>query len=83
MGDRHAPKTAGLAMTISDLMVLQSPIKDKPVFKVYLFGSQSRNEATKHSDIDLPVELDYSQHIGFQFAKMQKDLEKLLKKKWT
>jgi len=33
----------------------------KPVKKAYLFGSYARNEARNNSDIDILVELDYTQ----------------------
>jgi hypothetical protein len=54
---------------------------NKPVLKAYLFGSQVSGKATENSDIDLLVELDYSQKIGLQFIQMQIDLEDLLGKK--
>ncbi|PWK27784.1 hypothetical protein LV89_01191 [Arcicella aurantiaca] len=55
--------------------------QDKPVLKAYLFGSFVRGEATEKSDIDILVELDYSQSIGLGFVQMQLDLqEKLLRK---
>jgi len=53
----------------------------QPVLKAFLFGSYARNEATEASDIDLLVELDYSQPIGLEFVQMQLDLQKLLSKK--
>jgi predicted nucleotidyltransferase len=52
----------------------------QPVLKVFLFGSYARNEATEASDIDLLVELDYSQPIGLEFVQMQLDLQRLLSK---
>ncbi|BFN36525.1 nucleotidyltransferase family protein [Fidelibacter multiformis] len=55
--------------------------KDKPVLKAYLFGSHVRNESKLDSDIDILVELDYSQQIGLKYIKMQLDLEKLLNHK--
>lgn len=55
--------------------------KDKPVKKVYLFGSQIRNEAKENSDIDILVELDYSKPIGLKFIKMKLELQDLLKRK--
>jgi predicted nucleotidyltransferase len=53
----------------------------KPVLKAYIFGSQARGEADENSDIDLLVELDYSEKIGLLFLQMQVELEDLLHKK--
>lgn len=53
----------------------------KPVLKAYLFGSFVRNEADHQSDIDILVDLDYSQKIGLQFIQMKIDLELLLNNK--
>ncbi len=50
----------------------------RPVLKAYLFGSYVRGEADNKSDIDILVDLDYSQKIGLQFVQMKIDLEKLL-----
>ena len=50
----------------------------RPVLKAYLFGSYVRGEADNLSDIDILVDLDYSQKIGLQFFQMKLDLEKLL-----
>lgn len=55
--------------------------KDKPVLKAYLFGSYSREQASSDSDIDILVELDYSQKIGLKFFQMQTELEKILNQK--
>jgi len=53
----------------------------QPVLKAYLFGSYGRGEASEGSDIDLLVELDYTQPIGLEFIQMQLDLQQLLAKK--
>ena len=50
----------------------------QPVLQAYLFGSYVRKEANNTSDIDILIELDYSQKIGLQFIQMKLDLEKLL-----
>ena len=55
--------------------------KDKPVKKAYLFGSYSRDSAEENSDIDILVELDYSQSIGLKFVRMQLDLQEILQTK--
>ena len=62
----------------NQLNTIQTYFKDKPVLKAYLFGSHARNEATDESDIDILVDLDYSQHIGWEFVGMKLDLEDLL-----
>lgn len=60
---------------------LQNYFKTQPVVKAYLFGSYVRGEATEESDVDLLVELDYSQRIGLHYVQMILDLEELLHKK--
>ena len=55
--------------------------KTRPVLKAYLFGSYVRGMADSKSDIDILVDLDYSQRIGLQFIQMKLDLEKLLDSK--
>jgi len=49
--------------------------------KAYLFGSYSKDLENENSDIDLLVELDYSQPIGLEFIQMQLDLQELFSKK--
>lgn len=53
----------------------------RPVLKAYLFGSHVRGQADTDSDIDILVDLDYSQKIGLQFVQMKIDLEELLHSK--
>jgi predicted nucleotidyltransferase len=62
----------------SQISKINTYFKSKPVLKAYLFGSYVRNEANENSDLDLLVELDYSEKIGFQFVQMKFDLEHLL-----
>ncbi len=58
--------------------VIKNYFSGQPVLKAYLFGSYARGMADTKSDIDILVELDYSQKIGLQFIRMKLDLEKLL-----
>ena len=53
----------------------------QPVLKVWLFGSFSRGEETKDSDINIMVSLDKSKPIGLKFFGMWNDLEELLGRK--
>jgi predicted nucleotidyltransferase len=46
-----------------------------------LFGSVARHEADDQSDVDILVDLDYSQRIGLKFIQMKLDLEKMLNQK--
>ena len=70
-------------MNLSDnnLLILQRFFAGRPVKKAFLFGSYSRNEADKNSDIDILVELDHSKPIGMKFFAYQYELEDLLKMK--
>jgi len=51
------------------------------VLTAYIFGSYARGEADAQSDIDILVDLDYTQKIGLEFVQMQIDLEIILKNK--
>lgn len=70
-------------MTLSrkDIQTICSYFSEKPVKRAYLFGSYSRQTASESSDVDILVELDYSQHIGLNFITMKFDLEQKLQKK--
>jgi predicted nucleotidyltransferase len=65
----------------SKIELITDYFKTKPVLKAYLFGSYARTDADVKSDIDILVDLDYSQKIGLQFIQMKIDLENLLGKK--
>lgn len=60
---------------------IQDFFSGKPVKKAYLFGSYARNEAASDSDIDILVELDYSEPVGMKFFSFQPELEALLNMK--
>ena len=49
--------------------------------RAYLFGSYVRGEANEQSDVDILIELDYSQSIGLAFVEMQFDLQDILSRK--
>lgn len=61
--------------------LIRNYLKDKPVKKAYLFGSFSSGNEMPESDIDILVDLDYTNPIGLEFVQMQLDLEKILDKK--
>ncbi len=61
--------------------IVSTYFRNKPVLKAYVFGSVAKGEANSESDIDILVDLDYSQRIGLLFIQMKIDLENLLHKK--
>lgn len=56
-------------------------LRNKPVKRAFLFGSAARDEEDEQSDLDILVELDYSQPIGLGFIRMKLELQDLLKRK--
>ena len=56
-------------------------LKKAGVIRSGIFGSFARGEETPESDLDILVDLDYTQHIGMGFVKMKLDLEETLKRK--
>lgn len=71
-----------MSLSQHDTNLLQKYFAGKPVKKAYLFGSYARNTAIKGaSDIDILLELDYSQPIGMKFFSFQRELEELLHNK--
>ena len=67
-------------MSTEMLDTIREYFKTQPVLKAWLFGSFARGEETEDSDVDILVELDYSQPVGLEFVQMQLDLQSLLKK---
>ncbi len=70
--------TSNMLLTGAKIERIKKYFETKPVLKAYLFGSQAKGTANLSSDIDILVDLDYSQKIGLQFIQMKLDLEKLL-----
>ena len=79
-GLKHNPEKQ-MKLDSARISTIQNYFKDKPVLKAYLFGSFATDKADETSDIDILVELDYSNSIGLKFIQMQLDLQNLLDKK--
>jgi len=58
-----------IKQTVSDYF------KDKPVKRVYLFGSYARGDADENSDVDLLVDLDRSKKVGWTFFSWLEELQ--------
>lgn len=54
---------------------------DKPVSKVWLFGSYARGEADEVSDVDVLVDVQKDAHLGLQYFIWPNELEELINKK--
>ena len=63
------------------IAIIRQYFATQPVLRAYLFGSFARGEADEQNDIDVLVELDYSQRVGMEFIQMQFDLQRLLARK--
>ncbi|MFM2229522.1 MAG: hypothetical protein RL607_780 [Bacteroidota bacterium] len=70
-----------MSLNSNQINIIRDFFSKQPVLKAYLFGSYSKDLENVTSDIDLLVELDYSQPIGLEFIQMQLDLQELLSKK--
>jgi len=70
-----------MSLDNNQILIIKNFFSKQPVLKAYLFGSYSKGLENENSDIDLLVELDYSQPIGLEFIQMQIDLQELLSKK--
>ncbi|MCX6227483.1 MAG: nucleotidyltransferase domain-containing protein [Bacteroidia bacterium] len=64
-----------MKLEANKIATIKSYFETRPVLKAYLMGSYVREEADNQSDIDILVDLDYSQRIGLQFIQMKIDLE--------
>ncbi len=59
--------------------MLEEILKDKPVYKVTLFGSYAKQKATKKSDIDLIIDTN-SELKGFALLKLIYQISEKLQK---
>jgi uncharacterized protein len=68
-------------LTEKEFEVIKIFFSHKPVVRAFLFGSQARNAADEKSDVDILVELDYTQKIGLDYFAMEQELSRLLNRK--
>ena len=67
-----------MSLDNAKIEAIKNYFKTRQILKAYLFGYFVWGVANNNSDIDILVDLDYSQKIGLQFIQMKLDLEKLL-----
>ncbi len=64
----------------TQLGIISSFFADKPILKAYVFGSYARGDADEKSDIDLLIDWDYSQNIGWGYVSAWRELKEKLNK---
>lgn len=69
-----------MKLSAKEIEQIKTFFADKPVKKVYLFGSYARGEADENSDVDLLIDWDYSKHIGLNYVFWREDIENILHK---
>jgi uncharacterized protein len=71
-----------MKLSKSKIKIIIDYVKDKPIDKIWLFGSYARGEAHRGSDIDLVIRTEPNAFkTGLEYFKWWNDLEKLTKKK--
>jgi uncharacterized protein len=64
---------------------LQSIIRDyfaeKPVKRVWLFGSYARGDADENSDVDVLVDIEDNRNVGLRYLTWHEDIETIINKK--
>ena len=61
-------------------LIISNFFADKPIHKAYVFGSYARGDADEKSDIDLLIDWDYSQSLGWGYVSAWRDLKEKLNK---
>ena len=69
-----------MELSPTDINKIKIFFADKPVKKVFLFGSYARGEADAESDVDLLIDWDYSKHIGLNYVFWKEEIKQLLHK---
>lgn len=69
-----------MKLTEQQRQIISGFFADKPVKKAYVFGSYARGDANEKSDIDLLIDWDYSQHIGWGYVSAWRELKEKLNK---
>ncbi len=69
-----------MELSTSQINQIKTFFADKPVKKIYMFGSYARGEADENSDIDLLIDWDYSKSIGLNYVFWREEMEEILHK---
>ncbi len=69
-----------MKLTEQQQQIISNFFADKPILRAYVFGSYARGDADEKSDIDLLIDWDYSQHIGWGYVSAWRELKEKLNK---
>lgn len=69
-----------MKLTTQQINIISDYLADKPVLRAYIFGSYARGDADENSDIDLLIDWDYSQPIGWGYVSAWRELKEKLNK---
>jgi predicted nucleotidyltransferase len=69
-----------MKLTTTQINQIKTFFADKPVKKVYIFGSYARGDADENSDVDLLIDWDYTKEIGWEYAGWWEEIKELLQK---
>jgi predicted nucleotidyltransferase len=61
--------------------IISEYFAEKPVKRVWLFGSYARDEADENSDVDVLVDIEKDSKVGLQYFAWHSELTSLLNKK--
>jgi len=60
---------------------IETFFSQKPVKKVWLFGSYARGDADENSDVDVLIDFEENSKIGIRYLVWHEEMEQLLNKK--
>jgi len=71
---------AYMKLTEQQRQISSAFFADKAVIRAYVFGSYARGDADEKSDIDLLIDWDYTQQIGWGYVSAWRELREKLNK---
>ncbi len=69
-----------MKLTEEQQQIISNFFASKPILRAYVFGSYARGDADEKSDIDLLIDWDYSQPIGWGYVSAWRELKEKLNK---
>jgi len=61
--------------------VINNYFTEKPVKRVWLFGSYARGDANEESDLDVLIDIEDNRKVGLRYLAWHEEIENIVKKK--